>query len=189
MKLIFLLVFMLSCATQTLSLKESSLLPYKEASQVSRISEGLKPVKITKVLDKREHRGFGKAFTGVQYAETPIMFDQEMSTLVKDYFTNSLHARGIVFAENGVPLEITVNKIWVEEVIEKFSPELARCHVDMEFHINLESKKWSGDYWTKFTSPGDLADGTERLAPTLASCLNEISEKLVNDKKFINMLR
>ena len=78
---------------------------------------------------------------------------------------------------------------FVEEVIEKYKPERAKCKVDLNFHITSPSAKWSGNFWTEFTSAGDLSDGTERLSPTLASCMNAVVEKLVSDQKFIDILK
>jgi len=187
--LILMSLLFTSCATKQLVLTTSELLPYKESAQVTKINFQTKSVNILKIVDKREETTYGFAYTGVQYQKTPLIFNENLNILLMDYFSTALDVRNISVALDGRPLEIEVEKLWVEEVIENFQPEKAKCVVRLNFHMNLPEEKWSGKYWAEYISEGDLVDGTERLAPTLASCLNEIVEKLVNDQKFINLLK
>lgn len=189
MKLLLLLT-LVSCATQKMVLEERNLLPYKESSQQTKLTGNELPLNIVSVVDKRTRPEVGMAHTGVQYAKTPIYFDKSIQSIVKNYFINALEMRNVHVNDSAIiPLTIEINHFWVEEVIEKFNPEKAKCHIDMSFHLMTNTKKWSGNYWAKFTSGGDLSDGTERIAPTLGSCLNEIVEQLIKDKKFIAMIK
>lgn len=180
----------MSCATSVYKINTNELLPYKESSQITKITEKLSAIKINSVKDKRDRLNIGKAYTGVQYNETPINLNESVQVYVKNFMENALTMRNIEVDPYSQNLfDVEVNHIWVEEVIEKFKPERAKCKVDLSFHLTADGKKWSGNFWTEFTSAGDLSDGTERLAPTLASCMNAVVEKLVLDEKFIDFLR
>lgn len=185
------LVAMVACSMAKVEIDLSELLPYKESSQVTKLSQKLRPVRIDLVEDKRENKSFGFAYTGVQYVKSPVEFGVPLDILIRDMTTDAFEKRNLIIDNrpDSLGMEIQVNKFWVEEVIEEFQPEKARCKIDLSFHINAEKTKWSGQYWTEFTSGGDLSDGTTRLAPTLASCFNELIEKLVNDKKFQEILK
>lgn len=187
----FILLSLVACSMAKVEINSNDLLPYKESSQVTKLSQQLKPVRIDMVEDKREDKSFGFAYTGVQYVKSPVEMGVPLDMLMKDLTTDAFEKRNLVIDNRpeSLGMEIEVNKFWVEEVIEEFQPEKARCKVDLAFHINGEKSKWSGQYWTEFTSAGDLSDGTTRLAPTLASCFNEVMEKLVNDNKFQEILR
>lgn len=179
-----------SCATSTFVIKQNELLPYKESSQVTNVVENLSPISISQILDKRDRIALGFAFTGVKYQKTPVTLEVPVKDYIRSYIQNALEMRNImVVNESQILLNIELNHIWVEEVIEKFRPERARCKVDMSFHLTGPNKKWSGNFWTEFTSGGDLSDGTEKVAPTLASCLNALMEKLVTDDKLLTILR
>jgi len=90
---------------------------------------------------------------------------------------------------DGVALEVVINELWVEELIEKYQPEKAKCKANVTVYLKEGNTSWNGNYWTEIISPGDLGDGTEKLAPTFASCLNEIVEKLVKDPSFTKNLQ
>ena len=184
-------VVLVSCSLAKVEIKSDDLLPYKESSQVTQLNSKLKPVRIDRVEDKRQEQSYGFAYTGVQYVKSPVQMEVPLDILIRDLTTEAFEKRNLVIDNRpeSLSMEIEVNKMWVEEVIEEFQPEKARCKVDMAFHINTNDSKWSGQYWTEFTSAGDLSDGTTRLAPTLASCYNELIEKLVNDKKFQEILK
>lgn len=188
---LFVLLLLVGCATESLVLKSKDLLPYKESAQLTKLDMGkLKPITISKIVDKRKTNSYGSAYTGVQYQKTPLYMDLSLDKFLKTYLIDAFSIRNLIIEnEAEVALEIEVNEMWVEEVIEDFQPEKARCKMNMAFHINLSDKKWSGEYWSEFTSSGDLSDGTERLAPTMASCLNETVEKLVKDPKFLDMIK
>ena len=183
-------VILLACSSTSLTLSNKDLLPYKESSQLTKLNfEPAIALNITEVIDKREAKNFGFAYTGVQYTKTPIHFDQPLGLMTKNYLMDALSLRGIRFLEEGATLQVEVKKFWVHEVIEKYQLEKAKCEMSLVFHLDRGDKKWSGEYWTEFLSGGDLSDGTERLAPTLASCMNEVIEKLIKDEKFINLLK
>ena len=193
MRLLFLTLVLQACAASSLVLKKNELLPYKESAQVTKVIGKPLSLRIEAINDKRKQSIYGYAYTGVQYQKTPLYMDSDLSKLMTDYLSDSFELRnipvlkgeGAVTASNII---VDIHALWVEEVIEDYQPEKARCRADMAFHIATKSQRWSGRYWTEFTSSGDLSDGTERLAPTMASCLNEILEKLVQDKKFLTTI-
>lgn len=185
-----LFVLLLSCSTGQYALKQNELLPYKEFSQITKNVEELKPFKLNLIQDKRDRLAVGKAYTGVKYNETPVTLTVPVKDYVQSFLVAAFEMRNIPTDSTAdLTMQVEINHIWVEEVIEKFKPELAKCKVDFSFYIGGENKKWAGNFWTELTSAGDLSDGTERLAPTLASCMNNLVEKLVSDQKFINILK
>jgi uncharacterized lipoprotein YajG len=191
MKFLLPLLLITGCASRSIILKQNSLLPYKEMSQVTKVPFNTKTVTLTKIHDSREVKTFGKGFTGVQYEETPVVVDTSFNQFFDDYLVNALELRNIVVASDGgaLELEVDVRELWVEEIIDKFKAEKARCRANLTFHVKKQEEKWSGNFWTEFTSAGDLSSGSERLAPTLASCMNEIVEKLVVHKEFKNIIQ
>lgn len=190
LNVIAMLFVMVGCASQSLTLKQTELTPYKDANQLTRLNGVAAPIQIISVEDKRSTNVYGSAYTGVQYQKTPLVFDASLDSLIRDYMKTAFSHRDIVLSQDsGTPLQVNVEELWVEEVIEQFQPEKAKCSVKLSFHINKPAKKWSGSYWAEYTSPGDMGDGTEKLTPTLASCLNEVVEKLIKDEKFVEMLK
>jgi uncharacterized lipoprotein YajG len=183
------LLLLVSCSTSNYILEEQDILPYKETNSLTRSNQTLKPFKINIIKDMRKDITYGNAYTGVKYQKTPIVLSSTVQAFTKDFFNSAFEMRNIhTSEESSINLNIDIKEIWVEEIIEKFQPEKAKCRVEMVFHIENENKEWNGSYWTEYLSAGDLSDGTERLAPTLASCLNQLVEKLVNDDKFIKMI-
>lgn len=183
------LLFFVSCASSTYILNKKDILPYKEKNTLTQIDKEIKTFKIAQIRDLRKNTHYGMAYTGVEYLKTPIIIDGTLETFIKDFFEDAFEMRKINTSNDSHrELKIDIKEIWVEEVIEKFKPERAKCRVDIVFHLENEKLKWNGNYWTEYMSAGDLSDGTQRLAPTLASCLNQVVEKLVNDEKFINLL-
>lgn len=183
-------LFLVSCSVSTYIMKENEMLPYKESAQVTKIVQNINSFELRSVKDKRDRASIGKAFTGVKYDITPINLNRPVNMHVRQFLENAFEMRNLNTKPGSeLKMDVEINHIWVEEVIEKFKPERAKCKVDMSFHITGGNKKWSGNFWTEFTSGGDMSDGTERLAPTLASCMNSLVEKLVSDKKFIDILK
>ncbi len=187
---LFGLLFLMSCAHSTHYIKKSEMLPYQESAQVTKLLRKSKPLKLISVKDQRDKKEIGKAYTGVHYSETVLALDTDFKTTMQNYLVDSLETRNIVISNDAdLEFEIEIGEVWVEEVIEKFQGEKAKCRVSMNFHVTGPGEKWSGSFWTEFLSGGDLSDGTARLAPTLASCLNDIVEKLINDKKFKDIIK
>lgn len=190
MKFLVLLI-LVSCAQQSLTLKKDQVTPFKEFAKVTRTGEGLKTVSINSITDNRERKDhIGTALTGVQYSATPVSIGAPVDTYVKEYLVESLINRGFSVKEmDGVKIDVAINQLWVEEVIEKYQPEKAKCKANFTFYLKENHTSWEGNYWTEIVSPGDLADGTEKIAPTLASCLNELAEKWLTDKGFLKNLK
>ncbi|MDP7319667.1 MAG: YajG family lipoprotein [Bacteriovoracaceae bacterium] len=189
MKKLFCLILLVGCASKVILLKEQELLPYKESAQVTRLDKVNKALFIAQVRDKREEKTFGHGYTGVRYDKTPVIFDVGINNLVQEHVVDALEIRNIMVKPGSdLKMTIDVHELRVDEIIEKFQPEKAKCKIKMTFHVESEKIKWSGNFWTSFTSAGDMSEGTERLAPTLGSCFNEIIEKLVNDNKFQELL-
>jgi uncharacterized lipoprotein YajG len=189
----FILFLMFSCAQQQLVLQSQEVTPFTEFSKKSRTGEGLKTIAVNSVRDNREVQNekiVGNALTGVKYSNTPIELNISAHQYLKEYMIGALIDRGFsVDDSDGVKLDVVINDLWVEELIEKYLPEKAKCKANITVYLKEGKRSWNGNYWTEIISPGDLSDGTEKLAPTLGSCLNEIVEKLANDKSFLNNLR
>lgn len=190
MKLLVLLL-LVSCAQTQVSVKNSEVKPFKEFSKITKVSDNFKSIVIDSVVDKREDQSaIGSALTGVKYEKTPVMLETSTDVYVKEYITQAFNRRGLFVTEiDGIKMSVHINELWVEELIEKYQPEKAKCKANLSVFIDEGKKSWKGNYWIEIVSPGDLADGTEKIAPTLGSCLNEIVEKMVNDKGFLANFR
>lgn len=190
MKLIILLVLAVGCAQPKLFLNEKDAVALKEFSKTTQIKTS-KSFKINQITDNRPNKmaiGMGK--TGVSYTDTPLELNMPFKEYFKSFLTTSFAQRGVMVDELGeVDLDFVVNELWVDELIEKYQPERAKCKVNITVYSKVTNSTWSGNYWTEITSPGDLADATERLAPTLASCMNEIIEKLAKDQSFLAIIK
>jgi len=189
MKYLILLV-LAGCAAESYVIKESELLPYKESSQITKLNQQSKTVTIASIEDQRSDKSFGFAYTGVEYKKTPVYLQAGLENVLKSQLSSSLQMRNIEVVPSGeVNLVVTIKELKVNEVIEKMKPERAACKLGLDFSISDKQSNWNGSYVTSFTSAGDMSDGTERLAPTLASCLNELVEKLMSDEKFTEILK
>lgn len=191
MKHLVVLLLFVSCAQSQIRLKSEEVVPFSEFSKMSRVGTNLKTVSIVSVTDNRENKNhIGMALTGVKYSKTPIVIDSPVSQYVKEYLIMGLTNRGFSVNDmDGVNLEVVINELWVEELIEKYQPEKAKCKANITVYLKENNTSWNGNYWTEIISPGDLGDGTEKLAPTFASCLNEVVEKLVKDSAFTKNLK
>jgi hypothetical protein len=190
MKAVILLILLTSCATKTILIGQSQLLPYKEANQLTKLENISKAVDLKIVETKNLSKNLGVGYTGVTYDKTPIQFEGDPQRALSAFFTSALEMRNISLnAASGVKMEIHINELTVNEVIQKFQGEKAGCKVNATFYVEDANTKWSGKFWTEFLSASDLREGTERIAPTLASCLNEVVEKLVKDEKFLNIIK
>lgn len=185
------LMFLVSCAQNQIKLKNDQVVPFSDFSKVSNVGNGLKTLAINSVIDNRDNKDqIGVALTGIKFSQTPVVVDTVVSEYMKGHFVKSLSQRGFSVNDmDGIKLDIVINELWVEELIEKYQPEKAKCKSNLTFYIKEGNKSWKGNYWTEIVSPGDLGDGTEKIAPTFASCLNEVVEKLVTDPSFINKLK
>lgn len=190
MRLLVLLLF-ISCAQQRITLRTEEIVPFDEFSEVTHTGQGLKTISISSLTDNREKKDLiGTALTGVKYTKTPIVMGATVSDYMKEYLTHALTERGFAVNDmDGVNFEVVINELWVEEVIEKYQPEKAKCKANFTFYTKVGDVAWNGNYWTEIISPGDLADGTSKIAPTFASCLNQVVEKLVKDPDFIKNLK
>jgi len=178
-----------SCAHTNLSLDQNDFKPFKEYQSKTEFPAGSDVLDV-KVIDSRESKQFlGMGKTGASYSDTPLTTPQGASTFISNYFTENLKARGLSLAgDSSVELEIIINKLWVDELIEKYKGERAQCNIDFQVYGKKELETFKGSYWAKITSGGDLSDGTDLLSPTLASCLNEAIEKIVNDQKLVEFI-
>jgi uncharacterized lipoprotein YajG len=184
------LLLLAGCASDSYMIKESELLPYKESAQITKLNQESKSLRIASIEDQRVQKSIGFAYTGVEYKKTPVYLQKGLINTLKSQLSNSFEMRNIEVVPNGeLNLLVVVKELNISEFIEKHQPERAKCKVAFEFSIDQNKTKWSGSYITSFISAGDMSDGTERLAPTLASCINELVEKLMSDEKFTNILR
>jgi uncharacterized lipoprotein YajG len=180
-------IFLISCAQGKITLKENELHPFKEFSQKTLVNKKMKSIQIDSVVDQRENKDYiGEALTGVNYKKTPVSLKQTTTDFVNNYFVEAFERRGLQTSKiDGVKLSIHINELWVQEIIQKYQPEKVGCKANFSLFTQLGSSSWKGSYWVDIVSPGDMGDATEKIAPTLSSCLNEIVEKIVNDKQFI----
>lgn len=180
---------MFGCAVSSIIVKKTELRPYKDSSKVSKLDPSEVNLTIDSIRDLRASKDMGFAYTGVKYAKTPIRLEQPIEMLLDEYFTEKLELRNIeVLSDSAVKLSISIINFQVYELIEQFKPERAKCELQIEFSILHNAKSWIGNYATEYLSAGDITDGTERLAPTMASCLNNLTEKLINDPEFRHVL-
>lgn len=194
MKFLLLATLLTSCASNSVLLKNKDLIPYGESQKITRLKGQFNSIALGSVTDGTNSKEIGTAFSGASYTPVKVYLHGESKVgYIKNYISDALSNRNILIFNqedsHQLSLDIVINKFWVEEVIEKFKPERAKCVVDLSFSIVGENKSWKGTVWGNFLSPGDLSDGTTRLGPTLASCMNEVVEKLVHDKKFISNIR
>lgn len=189
----FLFVIVLSsCAQQRVTLKDQRLAPYEGFRDVTYLPFATLPVKLEAVSDNRKvQSAVGEARTGAQFKKTPVNFEDSFLEVFKDYLRNELKKRNVlmVMEDHQVVMSVSVKELWVEEVLEKYQPEKARCHIKIEVFASKDKNEYSGTFWTEMVSPGDLGDATEKLGPTLASCMNLAVEKIVNDKKFVEFVK
>lgn len=182
---LILLLLVTSCASGNITIKQAELIPYKDSSQISKVNPGEISMEIERVSDLRASKDLGFAYTGVQYAKTPLLIEKPVEVFLREYLTDQLELRNIeVLNSSPAKMEISIVTFQVYELVEQFQPERAKCELQLEFKINEDAKAWSGSYATEYISAGDMKDGTTRLAPAMASCLNNLVEKMVNDPEF-----
>lgn len=190
MNKIVLMLLIVGCASNLVMVKQNELLPYKDSSKMTKFSSGEMNLSIEAVRDLRASKDLGFAYTGVKYSKTPIQLEKPIEVLLQDHFSNQLELRNIeVLSDSPTKLTISIVNFQVYELIEKFKPERAKCELQLEFAMIQNAKSWNGSYATEYISAGDATDGTERLAPAMASCLNNLIEKMVNDPQFIAFLK
>lgn len=183
-KLIFLLM-VTSCASSNILIKKEELVPYKDSSQITKVNQGKMELTIQSVSDLRASKDIGFALTGVQYTKTPLLIDKPVEVFIQDYISDQLELRNIeVLNDSPTRMEISIVNFQVYELAEKFQPEKAKCELQLDFKMNQNAKSWNGSYATEYTSAGDMKDGTTRIAPTMASCFNNLVEKMINDQEF-----
>ena len=177
------------CATKSHLLNQADLLPYQDSSQLTKVNLEDSLLEISEIVDERDDLIIGHAYTGVEYLKTPVYFKKEMSQFMMDYLISSFEARNLeVVKESSKKLRVLIKKFKVYEVLEKFHLEKAKCEVEIGFELAVGGNVWSGNYRTDYLSGGNLDDGSDKLAPTVASCMNDLMESLVNDEKFIKTL-
>lgn len=189
-KFLLMLLILSSCAMSNIVLKKTELKPYKASSKISFISVS-RDINLVEIVDKRINKSdIGYGLTGSTYSKTPVYLANGAVPFMTNYFTEAFEKRNIIINPNSKNrLSIEILKLEVSEVIEKFQPEKAKCYVKFNFNIKKASGQWSSEKWVKFLSGGDMSDGTERLGPTFASCMNDLIEKLVNDVEFKKALK
>ena len=181
---------MVSCAQQKVVLQDVNLIPFEDFSKVTTLDQATLPVKLFELIDQREKMGVGEARTGAQFKETPVEFRYGFSEYFKDYIKNSLKRRNVlmVMSDEKALMSITVKEFWTKELLERFQPERATCKISIDVKVQKNGDEYNGSFWTEVKSPGDMGDATEKLAPTIASCMNIIVEKIVNDQKLLKFI-
>ena len=184
-KLLLIFLFV-SCAAPSYTLKKQDLRPYGESDKITRTNFANNTLELLPVSDNRTNKNLGIAYIGMQYTQTPIEVESSIEHLMKDMLEDSLTKRNLMITSDAKrKLRAEILEIKLNEVIEKMKPERAKCELKMQFNVEDENGNWKGSFKTEFLSAGNLADGTTRIAPTFASCFNDMVERLVNDEKFI----
>lgn len=185
-------LILFGCAQQKVTIKNEDFEPFVGMETMTKLKETTAPVKIVTVKDTRPaERGVGEARTGAQFQRTPVFLEEAPSIFVRKTLERELEARGmlIVNSDQEAELTILIKTLWVEEVLEKYQPEKAKCKIDFEITGKRANKSYSGRFWSEIVSPGDMGDATEKLSPTLASCMNSVVEKIAKDKKLAKFLK
>lgn len=185
-----------ACAQQKVELDQKAR-PFEGFDTTSVVSYATVPLKILAVADARDRgQAAGEARTGASYKKTPVFVSDSVETYVRNYLEAGLGKRDFLLVEKDqqAELQIRIKELWVEEVLEKYEPEKAKCRVSLEVvgrkaDGQSENETYTGKFWSEVLSPGDLGDATEKLAPTLASCMNAIAEKMAADKKFVKFVK
>lgn len=191
LKIILIAVTLISCAKVNLvKIQKEELNAYSEFNRITFASSETASFEIVDVIDARIDKDhIGEALVGIYFEKTPVALYKDTSSFIKDYFYSSLSARNFTLVEGSEnQVTIIINKLWVDELIEKFKPERAKCVVDLSFNMKNAKGESSIKLWNTVISKGDLGDATEKLAPTLASCLNEAVEKLVKNNTLYQFL-
>ncbi|MCO4754699.1 MAG: hypothetical protein KC478_09450 [Bacteriovoracaceae bacterium] len=192
MKLIslFAIFVLVSCAQQSVVLDKKYLHPYEDFDTTTVVSVASLPIKLEGLVDQRKVKSVGIARTGAQFKKTPVFFDAAFVEVYKNHLRNELSKRNVLMvnSDQKAEMNVMIKEFWTEEILEKFQPEKAGCKISLEVQMIKGEEEYRGVFWTQITSPGDLGDATEKLAPTLASCMNSIVEKIVNDQKFIKFI-
>lgn len=186
------LLFVLSCANvEVVNIEKKELKAYPDFNKITFASSETSSFEIVDVIDARLKKShIGEAMVGLQFKKTPVKLYKDTALFLKDYFYSSLSARNFTLSDGSEnKVTIIINKLWVDELIEKYKPERAKCVLDLSFNMKNFKGESTIKLWNTIISKGDLGDGTSKLAPTLASCLNEAVEKLVKNSslyKFLN---
>lgn len=179
-----------SCALQMWKVKTEDLVPYPEFTRFTVWKESSRPIVIRKIEDARAEKDkLGMVKTGVQYKDTPVYLDGDLTTFLETSWNDELKRRGFYLQQEGAEyeLKIVLEKLWIKEKMVEKSIEQAECEVSYSFELNALKEKmpsWAGTVSGRFTSPGDNNDATRKVAPTLGTCFAIVVEKLVNDPKF-----
>ncbi len=183
-----LLTTLLGCAsTQQITLSSDDLKPLKQYAKITSVTTDGFSLDISQVTDLRENKKvIGQAYTGFTDSKTAIEFNESLETLVKKQLKQALKQRGIGVSTSGeYILSAQIEKFWLEEITTGLGPREYECEVKMNFNINTTAQvksKWSGSFWSKITSGTENQEGRDKKSATIASCLNQVVEKLIRDK-------
>jgi len=185
---IILLTTLLGCAsTQQITLSSDELKPLKQYAKITSVTTDGFSVDIAQVTDLRENqKNIGLAYTGFTDNKTPVDFHVPLGSLVKEHLKKAFKQRGIGVSTTGeYILSAQIEKFWLEEITKGLGPREYECEVKMNFNINTKGQvksQWSGSFWSKITSGTQNQEGLDKKSATIASCLNQVVEKLIRDK-------
>jgi hypothetical protein len=195
MKLVILIVIVLAvgCSSQSVVL-EPSVQSYEKINLKN--NENLSPINLVRVINNTGEETLGEARTGAQYRKTPVLASESPEKLAELLLTKAFQDQRIIFDESSpYHMKVTINKLWLSEVLER--NEAAKCELELYFEMSHESKttsslatkNWNNTTKVTYQSQGDLQDATEKLAPTLTTCINIAVEKVVGSDDFIPFLK
>ena len=188
-QVITLLTLLAGCAsTQQITLSSGELKPMKQYAKMTKVITDGFSLNISKVTDQRENRNsIGQAYTGFTDKKTSIAFNEPLEMLVKEQLEIAFKQRGIGISSPGeYTLEAQIEDFWLEEITTGLGPREYECEIKMKFNLDTVAQvksQWSGSFWAKITSGTENQEGLDKKSSTIASCLNQVVEKLILDKK------
>lgn len=185
-------IMFVACAKMKINVQEADVVEFDDFKKVQKVAEQTQPISLN-VIDARGEvpNVIGYGYTGVKYEKTPFELDMDLAAYLSKKLPLEFNKRAVdASSENAqIIVDLIVTKLSVYEFIEKHLPERAVCKIEFEIKSTYLSKEFNARYWSEVTSPGDLGDGTEKLAPTFASCINVIMNKITSDQKFISLIK
>ena len=168
--------------------------PLKGDSRVVTIDGATRDIVITSFKSNLEQPAnvWGEARTGIQYTKVPLVFNESPFNFFQHYAREGFIRRNLTItadAQAPIKMGLTLNKLWVEEVIEKYKPETAKCMVEIEIVMDAGRNHYRGKFSKNVLSDGNLTNGSDKLAPTLASCMNLVLNDVVSNPDFLTFVK
>lgn len=193
-----LLTLLASCASvKKVTLEKDSLIPMQQYSKTSTVvTDGL-TLELGNFQDLRSNeinkKHIGKTYTGFGDEPTPVEFENTLEEVLKEQVKDGLKKRGISISSIGeFTLNAGIEKYWLEEITKGLGPREYECTVKIKFDLQSNENsgtKWFGSFSSKVSSGTQSQEGLDKKSSTLASCMNQILEALIQEEKFQEITR